>query len=660
MGRLTIKLLKGIFLLAFNLWVVGVYATTYYVSNSGNDAAAGTSKEAAWKTVAKVNSVKMNPGDHVLFEAGGVWRERLEADPGSSGEGNRVYYGRYGSGANPKLLGSEKETSWTAAGTANIWKSASTFENPRSGPMGMPAEISFLYNTNTKWGDFQNYDAGFAALTKEYDWTWEGNYIYVYSSEDPTTRYDSVEIPQRDLCIYAKNTESSYMEFDGIDMAFGRVQGFGLSYAEVPNQTDLTFRNLTVSYIGERNGSAAYGIEAFHSNFLVDSCTFISVGRRAISYNLYEDADYAGGNVLIKNVIVRNSRFYEGYHTSSLDLAMMPTPNCVGYRMEEIYFYNNIVDDTKAQIINNMANQIFTQEGGGYINRVYIYNNVFIRTPGRNILIEDGDSIFIWYNTIVGHNENIVSSPYSNVSLNHPNVIDYRNNILYDNLGNNNLQSHGVLVYYTPTIFSKKDYNLYYSCYPAIERNFNAHRANNNMDVGVSYWNTLNWADYLSDNPNFEHNSPVPQDPNFVDFVFNNFHVQEGSAALGAGTPIPMVGSDLGGRTRDPLHPSIGAYEFFGVVGTEEIKAPGNRTELLLKQNPARDYVVCEITGKNPVNTYHANIYSITGALVHVSPQIGSNDGVIMLPDHMVNGIYIVEVVLDNSERLTAKLCVSR
>ncbi|MBN1181611.1 MAG: hypothetical protein JXB49_04930 [Bacteroidales bacterium] len=49
-------------------------ATTYYVSNSGNDGANGTSPATAWKTIARVNITNLLPGDSVLFEAGGCWR----------------------------------------------------------------------------------------------------------------------------------------------------------------------------------------------------------------------------------------------------------------------------------------------------------------------------------------------------------------------------------------------------------------------------------------------------------------------------------------------------------------------------------------------------------------------------------------------------------
>src|SRR2546423_10792170 len=47
--------------------------TTFYVSPGGDDANAGTSPAAAWKTVAKINSLDLEPGDRVLLQGGATF-----------------------------------------------------------------------------------------------------------------------------------------------------------------------------------------------------------------------------------------------------------------------------------------------------------------------------------------------------------------------------------------------------------------------------------------------------------------------------------------------------------------------------------------------------------------------------------------------------------
>ena len=45
-------------------------AADYFVSPSGNDASSGLAQSAPWKTIAKVNSTTLKPGDRVLFQGG--------------------------------------------------------------------------------------------------------------------------------------------------------------------------------------------------------------------------------------------------------------------------------------------------------------------------------------------------------------------------------------------------------------------------------------------------------------------------------------------------------------------------------------------------------------------------------------------------------------
>src|SRR5690349_9053078 len=61
--------------------------TTYYISPSGSDAAAGTSAASAWKTPAKINSVDLDAGDSVLFQGGQTFNlqttgANVVSDPG--------------------------------------------------------------------------------------------------------------------------------------------------------------------------------------------------------------------------------------------------------------------------------------------------------------------------------------------------------------------------------------------------------------------------------------------------------------------------------------------------------------------------------------------------------------------------------------------------
>lgn len=101
--------MKRIICLAWTLFLLAAPLTagqTYFVSPSGDDAAAGTSEAMAWRTSAKVNAATLAPGDTVAFQRGGVWQESLQ--PTSSGTSEApITFTAYGEGDAPVFDGSD-------------------------------------------------------------------------------------------------------------------------------------------------------------------------------------------------------------------------------------------------------------------------------------------------------------------------------------------------------------------------------------------------------------------------------------------------------------------------------------------------------------------------------------------------------------------------
>jgi len=102
MKRLFYSILfAGIMLFAM---AVTCNATTYYVSNTGNDNNSGTSEEQAWRSLERASSVQLKPGDSLLLECGSVWNEPLFP----KGEGTKeapIVLGSYGAGKKPLING---------------------------------------------------------------------------------------------------------------------------------------------------------------------------------------------------------------------------------------------------------------------------------------------------------------------------------------------------------------------------------------------------------------------------------------------------------------------------------------------------------------------------------------------------------------------------
>jgi len=113
------KLISTILLLVY----FNANATIYYVSNTGSDAANGTSSGTAWQTIAKVNSSSFSAGDQILFKKGDVWNEKL-LPPSSGTIGNVITFGSYGTGVKPVISGFESITLADQGG--NIWSGTAT------------------------------------------------------------------------------------------------------------------------------------------------------------------------------------------------------------------------------------------------------------------------------------------------------------------------------------------------------------------------------------------------------------------------------------------------------------------------------------------------------------------------------------------------------
>lgn len=78
----------------------------YYVDAAeGNDGAAGTSEGTAWQSLNKVNATVFQPGDTILFKAGGSWQGTLYPK-GSGAEGSPIRIDKFGDGPKPLIAGS--------------------------------------------------------------------------------------------------------------------------------------------------------------------------------------------------------------------------------------------------------------------------------------------------------------------------------------------------------------------------------------------------------------------------------------------------------------------------------------------------------------------------------------------------------------------------
>ncbi|QTN33342.1 right-handed parallel beta-helix repeat-containing protein [Akkermansiaceae bacterium] len=82
-------------------------ADYHFDASNGDDAAAGTSPEQAWRSLGKASSVDLKPGDRLLFKAGERWSGQLSLKGGGTPEAP-VKVAGYGEGSRPRIDGNGK------------------------------------------------------------------------------------------------------------------------------------------------------------------------------------------------------------------------------------------------------------------------------------------------------------------------------------------------------------------------------------------------------------------------------------------------------------------------------------------------------------------------------------------------------------------------
>lgn len=333
--------MKYIFTLFLIISTTLLNATTYYVRTGGNDASAGTSDAAAWATLTKVNSITFMPGDSILFRRGDVFRGSLyQTENGTSS--NWIYYGAYGVGPKPKILGAKNISStsdWTNH-SGNVWKTSATLGTTQN-------DISnLIFNNETSVGmkkrsiDSLNAQGKFFYNTTDH-------LVYLYSVGNPGTFYSHIEaaghydVYQAVLyfinCsyIHIANLDVRYSSADGIE---GRdVNGWIVEYCDV-------------SWIGGEWYLEAPDLRRVGNGIQLS----VNVDSAFVRYNRVNQCFDAGispqawvggsvmSNIWIHDNIIRNCWY--SYETWSA-----PT-----YTLSNTHFYNNDCYDAG----NNWSNSI--------------------------------------------------------------------------------------------------------------------------------------------------------------------------------------------------------------------------------------------------------------------------------------------------------------
>ena len=281
----------------------------YYVSNEGKDYYDGLSPSRPIKSLARVNSLNLNPGDAVLFRRGDVWRrEKMDRSamvytkPG-------VTYSAYGSGQKPIFNGSPcnaaKEGTWRLTDVPNVYEYSLNIDFYTDvGAIVYDGKDSAVKRISSVSAPFYYTD-----LKKDLDFFHQGEKLFLCSTEgNPAERFSDLEI-----------------------------NVFGHAFEAVDN---VTIDNVCIRFVG----SHGIGSQTTES-LVVTNCEVSWIGG---SYsNTWADDPVRYGNAIevyggCKRYLVSNCWIYQSYDTGvTHQFARWESAPCI---MENVTFSRNLID----------------------------------------------------------------------------------------------------------------------------------------------------------------------------------------------------------------------------------------------------------------------------------------------------------------------------
>jgi hypothetical protein len=325
---------------------------TYYVSMEGDDSWSGRSPETPIKTISKLNSLPLNPGDFVLFRRGDLWRGNITALKG-------VTYAAYGKGEKPKIYGSPcdaaKTGEWTQTDAPNVY----VYDLELSYDVGTlvfndgeGCAFKVMKRKDPESGNTSHVETGepfndYRDLKRDldfyHDYT-EAKRVYLCSTEgNPAERFSSIEVLVKGNIIGAYYTADS-VTVDNLCLKYGGSHAIGCG-----KRSHITVTNCEIGWIG---GSIQYdapdratpvrfgnGVEIWGGNhFTVDHCYVYQVYDAGITHQYVSSGD--SDPTLMSNVTYTNNLVEKCIY--SVESFLAQPVDTTSYQMENILVKNNI------------------------------------------------------------------------------------------------------------------------------------------------------------------------------------------------------------------------------------------------------------------------------------------------------------------------------
>ncbi|WP_136807922.1 right-handed parallel beta-helix repeat-containing protein [Desulfosediminicola flagellatus] len=360
---------------------------TYYVSNSGNDTANGLTTAAAWATVGKVNKTSFSPGDCVLFNRGGTWRQQLLIPSSGSASGGSITFGAYGTGNKPVFDGTG----------VNLAKYHGLIRGTNK---------NYIIIDNIR---VQNSGIGKAAENSGIGF-YGGTNIIVQHSEVNKTESSGIRMnTSSNVGVFYNDVSMTNCSSASEQISLSAVNGFEVAYNDSYTNCNPSYHPPGGAGIDSKQGSKN---GAIHHNNVRD----IAGGSNGIYVDAYNQDTY--------NIQVYNN------HVQDIGAGGISIGAEAGGALHNVTVHHNIVEKA------GRGGIVFHNAGttGKNVYDIFVYNNTLYLNGTSGTKYFGGVRIFDTLLTGVTFKNNILSHGYNfqiGVDYISPSVVTLDNNVIY-------------------------------------------------------------------------------------------------------------------------------------------------------------------------------------------------------------------------------------
>ncbi len=388
--------------------------STYYVSTSGSDSNSGTSSSSPWKSIAKVNTVNLNPGDSVLFKGGDTFDGTLNVGSGDTGSSSSpVTFSSYSGQA---TINSGKSNGALVNNCTNVVFNDLKFTGTSAGS-GTQSGITFQGYTNNYYysGDkVENCNISgyyYAGILLEGGYTNGGLTGVVLTNNSVYNNVNSGIDSVGSAATSLENITVSYNQvYNNYGDGHSAATGNGIELGDVTN----AMVEYNVAYLnGSTGGIGGVGIWAYEANDVTfqynesydnkttkgndgDGFDFDTDVRNSVmQYNYAFGNDGTGAqldqwqnNSLFTNDIIRYNVFQDNGRKNNYGNLE------VWGRVLNSYLYNNVIYTTPGTSGSNSAIRVHNSTIPGlYVDGVHFVNNIIDTSNGAALInIPEGEA----------------------------------------------------------------------------------------------------------------------------------------------------------------------------------------------------------------------------------------------------------------------------